>query len=57
MTRDLLLDKIWGFEFVGISRTVDVHIRHLRQKIDDDDKNPKFVETIRGGGYRFKNEE
>jgi len=57
MTRDLLLDKIWGFKFVGISRTVDVHIRHLRQKIEDDDKNPKFIETIRGVGYRFKKEE
>jgi two-component system, OmpR family, alkaline phosphatase synthesis response regulator PhoP len=57
MTRDLLLDKIWGYEFVGETRTVDVHIRHLRQKIEDDDKNPKFIETIRGIGYRFKNEE
>lgn len=57
MTRDLLLDKIWGYEFVGETRTVDVHIRHLRQKIEDDDKNPKFIETIRGIGYRFKNED
>ncbi|MCB2293565.1 response regulator transcription factor [Clostridium algoriphilum] len=57
MTRELLLNEIWGFEFEGISRTVDVHIRHLRQKIEDDDKNPKFIETIRGKGYRFKNDE
>jgi two-component system, OmpR family, alkaline phosphatase synthesis response regulator PhoP len=57
MTRDFLLDKIWGYEFVGETRTVDVHIRHLRQKIEDDDKNPKYIETIRGIGYRYKNEE
>ena len=53
MTRDFLLDKIWGYEYVGETRTVDVHIRHLRQKIEDDDKNPRYVETIRGIGYRF----
>ena len=53
MTRDFLLDKIWGYEYVGETRTVDVHIRHLRQKIEEDDKNPKFVETVRGIGYRF----
>jgi two-component system, OmpR family, alkaline phosphatase synthesis response regulator PhoP len=53
MTRDFLLDKIWGYEYIGETRTVDVHIRHLRQKIEDDDKNPRYVETIRGIGYRF----
>ncbi|KOF56087.1 MULTISPECIES: response regulator transcription factor [Clostridium] len=53
MTRDFLLDKIWGYEYVGETRTVDVHIRHLRQKIEQDDKNPKYIETIRGIGYRF----
>lgn len=53
MTRDFLLDKIWGYEYIGETRTVDVHIRHLRQKIEEDDKNPKYIETIRGIGYRF----
>lgn len=53
MTRELLLDKIWGYEYIGETRTVDVHIRHLRQKIEDNDKNPKYIETIRGVGYRF----
>lgn len=53
MTRDFLLDKIWGYEYIGETRTVDVHIRHLRQKIENDDKNPEFIETIRGVGYRF----
>ena len=53
MTRDFLLDKIWGYEYLGETRTVDVHIRHLRQKIEDDDKNPVYIQTIRGIGYRF----
>lgn len=53
LTRDFLLDKIWGYEYVGETRTVDVHIRHLRQKIEENDKSPQFIETIRGVGYRF----
>ena len=53
LTRDLLLDKIWGYEFIGETRTIDVHIRYLRKKIEDDDKSPRFIETIRGIGYRF----
>lgn len=57
MTRDFLLDKIWGYEYVGETRTVDVHIRHLRQKIEDLDNKPKYIETIRGIGYRFNSEE
>jgi two-component system, OmpR family, alkaline phosphatase synthesis response regulator PhoP len=57
MTRDFLLDKVWGYEYAGETRTVDVHIRHLRQKIEDDDKNPRLIETIRGVGYRFNSEE
>lgn len=57
MTRDYLLDKIWGYDYIGETRTVDVHIRHLRQKIEADDKNPKFLETVRGVGYRFNNGE
>lgn len=57
MTRNFLLDKIWGYEYIGETRTVDVHIRHLRQKIEEDDKKPKFIETIRGIGYRFNNGE
>jgi len=57
ITRDFLLDKIWGYEYIGETRTVDVHIRHLRQKIEEDDKNPHFVETVRGIGYRFNLEE
>ncbi|MFA5881870.1 MAG: response regulator transcription factor, partial [Eubacteriales bacterium] len=54
LTRDYLLENIWGYEFIGDSRTVDVHIRHLRQKIETDPANPKYIETVRGVGYRFK---
>ena len=53
LTRDTLLDKIWGYEYIGEPRTVDVHIRYLRKKVEEDDKNPKLIETIRGVGYRF----
>jgi len=53
ITRDFLLDKVWGYEYIGETRTVDVHIRHLRQKLEEDDKNPRYIETIRGVGYRF----
>lgn len=54
MTRDFLLDKVWGYEYYGETRTVDVHVRHLRQKLEDDDKNPDYIETVRGIGYKFK---
>lgn len=53
LTRELLLDKIWGYDYFGETRTVDVHIRYLRQKIEDDDNKPAYIETIRGIGYRF----
>lgn len=53
LTREVLLDKIWGYEYMGETRTVDVHIRHLRQKIEINDKNPLYIQTIRGVGYRF----
>lgn len=53
ITREFLLDEIWGYDFIGETRTVDVHIRHLRQKLEADDKNPKYIETIRGIGYKF----
>lgn len=53
MSREILLEKIWGFDFLGETRTVDVHIRYLRQKIENDDKKPEYIETVRGIGYRF----
>lgn len=57
LTRNTLLDKIWGYEYIGETRTVDVHIRYIRKKIEEDDKNPKLIETIRGVGYRFNSNE
>ncbi|NLI90757.1 MAG: response regulator transcription factor [Peptococcaceae bacterium] len=53
-TRDELLEKIWGYEYPGDTRTVDVHIRHVRQKVEKDPANPEYIETVRGIGYRFK---
>lgn len=52
-SRDQLMESIWGYNYIGDSRTVDVHIRHLRQKIEED-SGEKFIETVRGIGYRFK---
>ncbi|RCW49950.1 MULTISPECIES: response regulator transcription factor [unclassified Halanaerobium] len=48
LSRDLLLEKIWGYEYAGDTRTVDVHVRRLRQKIKKD-----YIETVRGVGYKF----
>lgn len=53
LSRETLLEKVWGFDYYGETRTVDVHIRYLRQKIEDNDSNPLYIETIRGIGYRF----
>ena len=53
MTRDMLLEKVWGYEFFGDTRTVDVHIRHLRKKLEDDSSSPQYIKTIRGVGYKF----
>lgn len=53
LTREQLLEKIWGYGFVGDTRTVDVHIRHIRKKIESE-KGPKYIETVRGVGYKFK---
>jgi len=52
-SRDQLLEKVWGVDFVGDSKTVDVHIRWLREKIEDEPSTPKFIRTVRGFGYRF----
>jgi two-component system alkaline phosphatase synthesis response regulator PhoP len=53
-SRDYLLERIWGYDYAGDSRTVDVHIRHIRQKLEQAPGAPKFIETVRGVGYRFK---
>jgi len=53
-SREELLERIWGYEYDGDTRTVDVHVRHLRLKIEKDPSNPDYIETLRGIGYRFK---
>jgi DNA-binding response OmpR family regulator len=54
LTRDLLLARVWGEDYPGDARTVDVHIRWLRQKIEDDPSQPQRILTVRGMGYRFE---
>jgi len=56
LSRNFLLDKIWGYEYFGESRTVDVHIRHLRMKIGDNEEHP-YIITKRGIGYKMLREE
>ncbi|NLE08062.1 MAG: response regulator transcription factor [Dehalococcoidales bacterium] len=51
-TREQLLDKVWGYDYTGDARTVDVHIRWLRQKIETDPSNPAILLTVRGAGYK-----
>lgn len=52
-SRDRLLDRIWGYDFVGDSKTVDVHIRWLREKLEEDPSHPQYIITVRGFGYRL----
>lgn len=53
-SRDELLDSVWGYDFVGDSKIVDVNIRRLRAKIEDEPSNPKYIETVWGKGYRWR---
>jgi DNA-binding response OmpR family regulator len=55
-TRDMLLDRLWGDSAFRDQRTIDVHIRHLREKLERDPKTPEFLLTVRGVGYRFRDE-
>jgi len=54
LSREFILERVWGWDFIGDSRTVDVHVRWLRQKIEEDAGEPKRIVTVRGGGYRFE---
>jgi two-component system alkaline phosphatase synthesis response regulator PhoP len=54
LTRDRLLQHVWGYDYAGDTRTVDVHMRWLREKFEDDPANPMLILTVRGVGYRFK---
>lgn len=53
LTRGFLLDEVWGPEFSGVPTTLDVHIRRLREKVEEDPANPSLISTVRGLGYKF----
>ena len=54
LSRDQLLNGVWDFEYDGDTRIVDVHVSHLREKIEDNPKKPKYIQTIRGFGYKME---
>lgn len=54
LTRDQLLSAVWNYDFAGDTRIVDVHISHLREKIEDDTKKPNYIKTVRGLGYKLE---
>jgi len=54
LTRMQLIDRVWGSDYVGDTKTLDVHVKRLRAKIEPDPPNPKFIVTVRGLGYKFE---
>ena len=54
LTREVLIDRVWGSDYVGDTKTLDVHIKRLRTLIEDDPKEPKYITTVRGVGYRLE---
>jgi two-component system response regulator RegX3 len=54
LTREVLIDRVWGSDYVGDTKTLDVHIKRLRSLIEDDPKNPEHITTVRGVGYRYE---
>ncbi len=54
LTRDQLLTNVWGYDYTGDTRTVDVHVRWLREKLEEDPANPRLIQTVRGVGYCFR---
>jgi DNA-binding response OmpR family regulator len=54
MSRERLLERVWGYDYYGDTRTVDVHIRHMREKLGEDSSKPRYVVTVWGVGYKFK---
>jgi two-component system response regulator RegX3 len=55
LTRSQLIDRVWGSDYFGDTKTLDVHVKRLRAKIEKDPANPAFIQTIRGLGYKFEN--
>jgi DNA-binding response OmpR family regulator len=56
LSRTQLLERVWGYDFYGEERVVDVHIGHIRQKLEPNPSDPQFVVTVRGVGYKFADE-
>lgn len=56
LSREQLLERVWGHDFYGEDRVVDVHLGHVRKKLENDPANPEFIITVRGVGYRFEDE-
>jgi two-component system response regulator RegX3 len=54
LTREVLIDRVWGNDYVGDTKTLDVHIKRLRSLIEDEPKSPRHITTVRGVGYRFE---
>ncbi len=57
LSREQLIDKVFGFDFTGYDRTIDVHIKNIRKKIENDTKNPRYIVTVTKAGYKFGGEE
>ena len=56
LSREQLIEQVWGYDYYGDERVVDVHVGHLRHKVEDDPANPAMIVTVRGAGYRFEDE-
>ena len=54
LTRDTLIDRVWGSDYVGDTKTLDVHVKRLRSKLEPDPSNPTHIVTIRGLGYKYE---
>ena len=54
LTRAQLIDRVWGSDYFGDTKTLDVHIKRLRAKVEEDPANPVFIQTVRGLGYKFE---
>ena len=55
-TREAIIDKVFGLDFEGYDRTIDAHIKNIRKKIENDPKNPEYIKTVFGFGYKFEGE-
>jgi DNA-binding response OmpR family regulator len=56
LSREQLIEQVWGYDYYGEERVVDVHIGHIRRKVEDEPTNPTLIITVRGAGYRFEDE-